>query len=135
MQSLIDSVPENGHRIWLRGGLWLQTDIVYKQRHIVTIMYYVCDNVPMILELQPQMRADYCMLLAFLGTRESKKAVTGRLCVSRTAHQRGTPHRTGAHAPVAPARSHFGRCGGLVSSESWPLYDSVPMTGNLVLFR
>ena len=29
---------------------------------------------------------------------------------------------------VAPVRGHFGRCGTLESSESWVLYDSLPMT-------
>ena len=33
-------------------------------------------------------------------------------------------------APFAPVRGHFGRCGGLVSSESLALYDSVSITGN-----
>ena len=31
-------------------------------------------------------------------------------------------------APAAPVREHFGRCGILESSESWALYDALPMT-------
>ena len=34
-----------------------------------------------------------------------------------------------------PSHSYFGWCGGLVRLESWVLYDSVLMTGNLVIFR
>ena len=33
-------------------------------------------------------------------------------------------------AAVAPVRGHFGRSGGLVSSESLALYESVSITGN-----
>ena len=39
--------------------------------------------------------------------------------------------RTGAARRSGRAGfGHNGRFGGLVSSESWALYDSVPMTGN-----
>ena len=36
---------------------------------------------------------------------------------------------------VGAVRGYFGRCGGLVSSKNWALYNSFPMTSNLDLFR
>ena len=47
-----------------------------------------------------------------------------RLCVLRTTCQRG------GVALLAPVCGHFGQCGGLVSMESWALYDLVTMTGS-----
>ena len=38
------------------------------------------------------------------------------------------PRPGAACAPAAPVREHFGRCGILESSESWVLYESLPMT-------
>ena len=39
------------------------------------------------------------------------------------------------YAPYAQVRGYFVWCGGLESSESWVLYDSLLMTGTNDLFR
>ena len=61
----------------------------------------------------------------------------GHICNGQTLPQGQAfcfTHRMSARC-VAPVGGHFGRSRALLSSESLALYDSVPMTGNPVLFR
>ena len=83
------------------------------------------------LSFQQQVSKFMKKLSFWLGSVQTPLVVLG--CAQALCSTHHVPARHAA--PHSRARGYFGRCRGLVSSESWILHDSLLMTGDLVLLR